>query len=119
VAKLGERLYYASLPSVSKPFQKYHRKAREGRSGHLDDKLVVESVAAMRLLVNFLAKEAAQCFQRWTLQAGQIPWRVSLSLFLQWRASFGGGFSTRARYESFNYSYLAFRDGYVFINSGS
>jgi hypothetical protein len=64
VAKLGERLYYASLPSVSKPFQKYHRKAREGRSGHLDDKLVVESVAAMRLLVNFLAKEAAQCFQR-------------------------------------------------------
>jgi hypothetical protein len=59
VVELGERLRSASLPSVSKPFQKYYRKARESRLGLLDEKLVAESMAAMRLPVSFSAKEAA------------------------------------------------------------
>jgi hypothetical protein len=58
--KVGERLrssFFVSL--VSKPFQKYYQKAREGRSVHLDELLFAESVAAMRLPVSFTADEAA------------------------------------------------------------
>ncbi len=58
MAELGESLRSTALPSVSKPFQKYYQKARESRSGLLDEKLVAESMAAMRLPVNFSAKEA-------------------------------------------------------------
>jgi hypothetical protein len=58
VAELGERFHSASMPSVSKPFQRYHRKVRESRFGQLDEKLVAESVAALRLPVSFSAKEA-------------------------------------------------------------
>lgn len=54
-----ERLRFASLPSVSKPFQKYYRKARESRSELLDEKLVAESMAVMKSPVSFSAKEAA------------------------------------------------------------
>jgi hypothetical protein len=59
VAELGERLRFALVPTVSKPFQKYCWKAREGRSGHLDENLVAESIAAIRVLVGFSAKEEA------------------------------------------------------------
>jgi hypothetical protein len=60
VAELGERLCSsASVSLLSKPFQKYYRNAREGRSGHLDENLAAESMAAMRLLVSFSAKEVA------------------------------------------------------------
>jgi hypothetical protein len=45
------------MSSVSKPFQKYYRKAKEGRSWHLDENLFAKSVAAMRLSVSFSAKE--------------------------------------------------------------
>jgi hypothetical protein len=35
--------------SVSKPFQSYYRRAREGRAVHLDESSFAESVAAMRI----------------------------------------------------------------------
>jgi hypothetical protein len=56
---LGERLCSTSLPLVPKPIQKYYRKARESRSGKLDEKLVAESMTALKLPVSFSAKEAA------------------------------------------------------------
>jgi hypothetical protein len=57
---LGERLLCSFYVSpISKPFQKYYRKEREGRSVHLDENLFAESVAAMRLLVSFTVEEAA------------------------------------------------------------
>jgi len=59
VAELGERLRSASVPTVSKPFQKYYRKAREGRSGHLDENLVAESMVALSVLISFSTKEEA------------------------------------------------------------
>jgi len=47
------------VPSVSKPFQKFYQKARESRFGLLDEKLVVESMAAMKPPVSFSAEEVA------------------------------------------------------------
>jgi len=40
-----------SIPasSVSKPFHSYNRKAREGKPVYLDESLVAESVAAIRI----------------------------------------------------------------------
>jgi hypothetical protein len=59
-AELGEKFHsYFSASPISKPFQKYYRKAREDRLVQLDDDLLAESVAAMRLLVSFTAEEAA------------------------------------------------------------
>jgi hypothetical protein len=56
---LRERLCSSfSVSLISKPFQKYYRKAREGRSMHLEKDLFAKSIAAMRLPVRFSAEEA-------------------------------------------------------------
>jgi hypothetical protein len=48
-SELGERLRFSSPALlVSKPFQSYYRRAREGRSVQLDENLFVETMAAMR-----------------------------------------------------------------------
>jgi hypothetical protein len=56
---LGEKLC-SSLPvlPISKPFQKYYRKAREGRSVQLNEDLLAESLATMRTPVSFSTKKA-------------------------------------------------------------
>lgn len=54
--------YFYVLP-ISKPFQKYYRKAREGRSVQLEDNLFAESVARMRLPVSFSVEEAVAVLQ--------------------------------------------------------
>lgn len=47
---MGERLCLSTPAlSVSKPFQSYYRRAREGRAVHLDESPFAESVAAMRI----------------------------------------------------------------------
>jgi hypothetical protein len=47
---LGERLRLSTPAlSVSKPFQSYYRKAREGRAVHLDESLFAEFVVAMMI----------------------------------------------------------------------
>jgi hypothetical protein len=48
--ELGER-QRLSIPEalVSKPFQNYYRKAREGRAVHLDEGLYADFVASIRV----------------------------------------------------------------------
>jgi hypothetical protein len=50
MTELRERIRL-SIPasSVSKPFHSYNRKAREGKPVYLDESLVAESVAAIRI----------------------------------------------------------------------
>jgi hypothetical protein len=48
VFELGERLRFSSpVLLVSKPFQSYYKRAREGRAMHLDESLFVEMMATM------------------------------------------------------------------------
>lgn len=50
VTDLGERICLSTPASlVSKSFQSYYRKGREGRAMHLNEILVAESVAALRI----------------------------------------------------------------------
>jgi hypothetical protein len=49
-AEVGERLRLSSpMASISKPFQNYFRKAREGRAMKMDECLFYDYVASMRL----------------------------------------------------------------------
>jgi hypothetical protein len=49
-AELGERLCLSHpVASISKPFQNYYKKAREGRAVQMDEGLFSEFVAAVRL----------------------------------------------------------------------
>jgi hypothetical protein len=51
-AELGERLCSSTpVTLVSKPFQSYYRKAREGRALQLDASVFADSVAALRLYI--------------------------------------------------------------------
>jgi hypothetical protein len=89
---LGEKLRSSySVSLISKHFQKYYQKAREGRSVQLDDDLLAESVAAMRLSFSFTAEEAVAV----------LPMKVSAEVAdsvkdISKRVSFGRGFLTRA-----------------------
>lgn len=56
--ELVERLRSFSESPISKSFQKYYKKAMEGRTVYLDENLFAKSVAALRLLVSFSAEEA-------------------------------------------------------------
>jgi hypothetical protein len=58
IERLRSFFFFFLVSLISKPFQKYYRKAREGRSVQLDENLFVASVAAMRLLVSFTVEEA-------------------------------------------------------------
>jgi hypothetical protein len=50
VAEVGERLRLSRpMASISKSFQNYYRKAREGRAVKMDEQLFSDSVVAMRL----------------------------------------------------------------------
>jgi hypothetical protein len=61
---LGEKLRSSFFVSpISKPFQKYYLKAREGRSVQSDEDLLAESVAVVRLPVNFIVEEAVAVLQ--------------------------------------------------------
>jgi hypothetical protein len=46
--ELGERICLIPTSLVSKPFQSYYRKAREGRAVHLDESLIAKDFTSMK-----------------------------------------------------------------------